>query len=187
MIKNTTQCYGSIAIIFHWLSVLLILVIFSLGVWLSELSYYDAYYKTIPLWHKSLGVIFFLVAALRLLWRFINPAPGFEPTISRQEQIIARGVHYLFYCLMLLIPLSGYAVATSEGQAVEVFNWFAIPAVIEFDNSSDSVSKVHAFLAWLLLVLAMVHTAAALKHHCIDKDHTLLKMLGIKKKENTCD
>ena len=68
-------------------------------------------------------------------------------------------------------------MATSEGKGVEVFHWFTVPAILKVDNSSDWVSNLHAGLAWTLIILVLLHSAAALKHHFIDKDKTLLKML----------
>ena len=181
MLKNTKNTYGWLSICIHWVSVFLIIALFSLGLWSEGLDYYDANYKVVPLWHKSLGVLFFMLVIFRTVWRFVSPVPQLEDSLSILEKKAATGFQIVFYLLMLIIPLSGYAVATSEGEAISVFGWFSISSILQFDNSSDIVSDIHSTLAWLLIVLAGIHALAALKHHIIDKDNTMLKMLGLKK------
>ncbi len=186
MLKNSIKTYGWISIFFHWISVVLVVVLFSLGLWGEGLDYYDANYKVVPLWHKSLGFVFFVLVIMRTTWRLLNPVPMWDESVLEWEKKLAAVIQYTFYLLMFVIPLSGYAIATSEGDALVVFDWFSIPSFIQFDNSSDIVSEIHGTLAWLFIVLAMVHASAALKHHFIDKDNTLLKMLGLASKKHSC-
>lgn len=187
MLKNTKNTYGWVSIFLHWIAALLVIVLFALGLYIEGLDYYDANYRVIPLWHKSLGFIFFILVIFRLLWRLINPVPIMENTTSKFEHIAAMGGQYIFYILMLIIPLSGYAIATAEGDAFWVFDWFVIPSIIQFDNSSDIVSNIHEKLAWLLMMLVFVHVTATMRHHFINKDNTLLKILGLLKEENIND
>lgn len=183
MLLNSRAGFGLVAIVLHWLSALMVVGLFAGGLWMVGLHYYDPWYVKAPFWHKSTGVCFFCLVVLRLLWRLLSHVPAFEVTVSPWERIVARAVQYVFYALMLCIPPTGYLIATAEGHAVDVLGWFSIPAIVEFDNSSDLMSDIHGFLAWLLIILAVIHAAAALKHHFIDKDKTLLKMLMIKQGE----
>ena len=79
MWRNTDQAYGIIAIALHWLVAAAVLGLFGLGLWMVNLTYYDTWYRTAPSIHKSVGVLLFLVMALRLLWRLMNPKPAPEP------------------------------------------------------------------------------------------------------------
>ena len=79
MWRNTDQAYGIIAIALHWLVAIVVLGLFGLGLWMVNLTYYDTWYRTAPSIHKSVGVLLFLVMALRLLWRLVNPRPAPDP------------------------------------------------------------------------------------------------------------
>ncbi len=77
--------------------------------------------------------------------------------------------------------ISGYLISTADGRAIEVFNWFSIPALGElFSDQADIAGEIHYYLAFSLIGLAVLHALAALKHHYINKDNTLKKMLGVK-------
>ncbi len=181
MIFNSVLRYGWLAILLHWLSALLISGLFFSGLWMVGLDYYDSWYTKAPFWHKSVGVIFFILAIFRLSWRLMNVSPAMELGMSKTERRIARLVQFLLYGLMLCIPVSGYWVSTAKGNPVDVFGWFLVPVTFQLDNSTDIWSEIHEVMAWLIILLAVMHVTAALKHHFINKDKTLLKMLGLEK------
>jgi cytochrome b561 len=75
--------------------------------------------------------------------------------------------------------LSGYLISTADGRGLEVFDWFSVPATLSgLDRQEDIAGEVHLYLAWTVIVLAALHALAALKHHFIDRDPTLMRMLG---------
>lgn len=179
MMFNSRSRYGVVSIFMHWLFVFLIPGLFFSGLWMADLDYYDSWYTKAPFWHKSIGVIFFILAIFRLLWRLLNISPAWDAGIGPLERSAARLVQWLFYGLMLLIPISGYLMATAKGHPVDVLGWFVVPVSIEVDNSKDLWSEIHEILAWMLVLLALLHAGAACKHHFINKDNTLRKMLGL--------
>jgi cytochrome b561 len=178
MLKNNQRNYGWVSIGFHWLSFVVIMFLFGLGLWMSDLDYYHAWYIRAPFIHKSVGVLFFLLVFLRIFWRAFNIRPSFEISVSFAERFLALSAQYIFYVLMLLIPVSGFLMATSKGNPVDVFGWFEVPVIVLVDNTKDRWSDIHEVLAWSLMVLVVLHVVAALKHHFKNKDQTLLKILG---------
>lgn len=148
---------------------------------MADLDYYDSWYTKAPFWHKSLGVIFFILTIFRLSWRLLNVRPAWDVEVNTAERIVARIVQWLFYGLMVFIPVSGYLMSTAKGLPVNVFGWFEVPVSLRVDNSTDVWSEIHEVMAWLIISLAVIHAAAAFKHHFINKDKTLLKMLGLAK------
>ena len=92
----------------------------------------------------------------------------------------------LLYGLLFALMISGYLISTADGKSIDVFGLFAVPAIIsDIPNMEDVAGKVHWYLALLLISLTGLHTLAALKHHFIDEDQTLRKMLGVRTQNNT--
>jgi cytochrome b561 len=87
--------------------------------------------------------------------------------------------HGLLYAGIFLVMISGYLISTAKGRGVSVFDLFEIPAFITgLPNQADLAGAVHFYVAWGLVLLAGLHALAALKHHFIDRDATLKRMLG---------
>jgi cytochrome b561 len=180
-IRNTVQGYGLVAVLLHWLVALVVVGMFALGVWMTGLTYYDEWYKRGPDIHKSIGILLFITVLARVIWRSINVRPGDEPGIGKLQRRIAHGVHLLLYVLLFALMISGYLISTADGKPIEVFELFAVPATIsDIANMEDVAGKVHWYLALILISVVGLHTVAALKHHFIDRDRTLKKMLGIR-------
>ena len=177
MWRNDNNAYGWVAIVLHWLMAVLLVGMVILGVWMVTLSYADPWYHRAPSVHRSLGVVFFLLLLLRLAWRFANQRPAFEAGVSRRERQLALLIQAAFYLLMLAIPVTGYLMSTARGRAVDVFGLFELPATWQLEGQVDMLGQMHETLAWLLVGLLVLHVAGALKHHFVDKDRTLLKML----------
>lgn len=179
MLKNTTTEYGRIAIALHWLVTVAVIGLFALGLWISDLEYYDAWYQRGPALHKSIGVLLFVVVAFRLAWRWLNPVPRPEPTHAAWERRLAGVAHVLLYALLFATMLAGYLISTADGRPIEVFGLFSVPATLSgIENQEDIAGEIHEILAFILIGLSGLHAAAALKHHFIDRDRTLRRMLG---------
>ncbi|WDE04171.1 cytochrome b [Thalassomonas viridans] len=177
MYKNTTQGYGRIAKLFHWLSAVVIFALFGLGFWMVDLTYYSEWYKTAPHWHKSIGILLLIATVLRLVWRKINITPDAIETHSVAVRKSAHIAHVLLYGLLLVLMCSGYLISTADGRAISVFNWFDVPALGKlFSNQEDISGIVHEYAAYILISTAVLHALAAIKHHVIDKDATLTRM-----------
>lgn len=178
MLKNSTSGYGWISIAIHWLSALVIFGMFGLGLYMVDLTYYDDFYKTGPYIHKSIGILLALVMLGRLLWKVMGSKVAPLATHKSWEVRLAHVVHFLLYMIFFMIAVSGYLISSADGSSIEVFGIFEVPSAIDsIDNLEDIAGDVHECLAWLLIGLVVFHVLGAMKHHVIDKDNTLRRML----------
>ncbi|WP_136067263.1 cytochrome b [Modicisalibacter radicis] len=177
MWRNTRSGWGLVSILVHWLSALAILGLFALGWWMTGLGYYDDWYNRAPWIHKSLGMLVLGVSILRLLWRLVPATPSAHG--HRLERLAAHLGHGLIYAVMLVIFISGYLISTADGQAISVFGWFGVPALVTgLPNQATVAGDIHWYAAWTLMVLVLGHTLAAFKHHFVDRQDTLVRMLS---------
>jgi cytochrome b561 len=177
--RNTDNSYGLVSIGLHWLIAAAAIGLFALGVWMVELGYYDPWYQRAPQLHKSLGVLLFGVMLARLAWRRANPRP--RPIGSALQNRVAAGVHSLLDVLLLTLAVSGYLISTADGRAIEVFTLFSVPATLSgLAQQADIAGRVHQLLGFALIGRTALHGGAALKHHFIDRDRTLKRMLSSK-------
>lgn len=162
----------------HWASALLILGLFGLGVWMRSLSYYDSWYQTAPIWHKEIGILTAALIVLRLIWRLMNTPPAPLHSHKVWEIKLAHLAHGLMYCFIFVIIISGYLIATADNRGIDVFGLFEVPAVITaFEQQEDLAGFIHEWVAYGLIALVIIHVVGALKHHLVDKDTTLKRML----------
>jgi cytochrome b561 len=179
MMRNDQQRWGMVSVWLHWLSALAVIGLFALGLWMVELTYYDDWYKEAPDIHRSIGVLLFIATVLRLLWRWSNPKPAPLASHSRLEKIAAGAAHVVLYLMLFAIMISGYLISTADGLAVDVFNLFSVPATLQgIEHQEDIAGVFHYWLAVSLIALVVLHALAAIKHHFIDRDATLKRMLG---------
>lgn len=174
--SNGVSGYNKLAKLLHWLSAIIIIGLFAAGFWMVDLSYYSDWYKTAPHWHKSVGLCLMLLTVGRLIWKIKSTSPAIEGTAF--EKKAASAAHHLLYVLLFTLFISGYLISTADGRGIEIFNWFELPGLGSFvENQEDIAGWIHEYTAYSLIGLASLHALAALKHHFIDKDNTLKKML----------
>jgi cytochrome b561 len=180
MLKNSTEAFGLISILLHWLMAMMLIGLFAVGLYMTELDYYDSLYHTLPWWHKSIGLLVIGLLIFRFIWTISNPAPTALESHKKWEVSLAHITQKIFYGLILLIGISGYFISTAEGKGIDFFNLFEVPAIIQSleEDRADLIGEVHKILAITLIVLAGLHAVAALKHHFIDKDETLRRMIN---------
>lgn len=177
--RNSSQEYGHFSVLLHWLMALAIYAMFALGLWMVGLGYYDSWYHNAPEIHKSVGVILFMLLIMRLIWRILSPPPAALESYTPLICYSAIAMHWLLYSLLLAILISGYLISTADGQPISVFGLFTLPALISgAGEQADLAGEIHLWLAWGVVVLSVLHGLAALKHHFIDRDITLKRMLG---------
>ncbi|MEM7208068.1 MAG: cytochrome b [Pseudomonadota bacterium] len=178
-LTNTPERFGTVAIALHWVMALAIFGLFGVGWYMVDLTYYDELYKTLPFYHKSVGITLAAVLLFRIVWKLMNPTPKPLAGSSSFEKFAAKAAHLLIYVLLLAIVFSGYLISTADGLPISVFDWFFVPASITgIPEQEDIAGFVHEYLAYALMALVAVHAAAALKHHFFDNDDTLKRMLG---------
>jgi len=169
--------YTGTAIALHWLAALLIFTTFPLGVYMHELALSPLKLKLIS-YHKWLGVTIFLLTMARLAWRATHTPPPLPETIPAWQQRAAHGVHLLLYVLLLAIPVSGWLMSSAKGIPVVYLGLVQLPDLVGKDKAlGDLLAGVHQMLNFGLLALVGMHIAAALKHHFIEHDATLRRML----------
>ncbi len=175
--------YPLVSRILHWLLAVLMIFLFGLGFYMMDLGYYDSNYTLAYRVHKEVGMIALVLGFCQLLRLVIHRSPDLLPTLRTWERISARTVHSLLFALIVLIPLSGYAIAVGAGQGVDFFGILTIPALLpealttsEMDIE-DLASRAHFYLAWVGVALVTLHVAGAIKHHFIDRDDTLRRIL----------
>ena len=179
MWKNSASCYGIIARTLHWLMAVLLVGLFALGWYMTELTYYDPWYKDSFDLHKSFGLLAFILAFARLAWVLHDRPPALLKSMKDWEVLAAKSTHHMLYVLMVLIPISGYLISTADGHAIEVFGLFELPAIFPVvDNMEELAGQVHYYLAFGTAFLVLGHIGAALKHHFINRDRTLGRMFG---------
>ena len=175
MLRNTNKSYGVISVVLHWTMAFALVSLFAAGLYMTDLSYYDSLYHIAPWWHKSVGLLMLLLLVLRIVWIWLNPKPKPLESHKPWEIKTANFSHRLLYLLIFLLCVSGYLISTAKGEGIDFFNWFNVPAIQELSaEATDLAGEIHFYLAWGMIVLAALHAIAALKHHFIDRDNTLM-------------
>lgn len=173
--------YSPLQISLHWVVAILVLGLFGSGFWMVDLTYYSAWYRSAPFWHKSVGVLLALLVVIRLGVRFSSSPVTPLKTHSQAVVRLSHAVHAILYLLLIALVLSGYLISTADGRGIDVAGLFQLPSFGElFAEQSDKAGKIHKYVAYSLMGLVGVHALAALKHHVIDKDLTLKRMLTSK-------
>ncbi|PCK09532.1 MAG: cytochrome B [Alteromonadaceae bacterium] len=181
-INNRPTHWGWLAVLMHWSTALCVFGLFTLGLWMTGLDYYSPWYKQGPWIHKSIGVLLLLLTLLRLFMRLSLKAPLPLESHKSGERMAAKATHMLLYALILIIIMSGYLISTADGRSIEVFSWFSVPATITItgiqgEAQEELAGSLHWYSACILMGLVGLHILGALKHHIVDKDTTLLRML----------
>lgn len=177
--RNTSARYGLVSVLLHWLVALAVFGLFGLGFWMVGLSYYDPWRQSAPDLHKSIGIVLFAVMLLRVLWRVLNPTPAALSSHGPLTRLASKLGHGALYLGLFGVMISGYLISTADGRGIDVFGLFSVPAALTgIPQQEDIAGAIHEYLAWSLVIFAVLHGLAALKHHFIDRDSTLLRMFG---------
>ena len=161
----------------HWLVALLIFTQFALG-WLAATWRLSPTKLDLFVWHKSIGMVVLALVVLRLVWRLATPAPPLPAAMPAWQRAAARTSHVLLYIVMLGMPLTGWVINSASGVPFKIFWRIPLPSITAADKHvADIASLVHFSLGVLLALLLLVHIGAALRHHFIQRDNVLIRML----------
>lgn len=169
--------YPLVSRLIHWASALVIIFLFFSGWYMVELDYYSLWYQTLPDLHQLIGVgllILWGYKIIRLFWvQHPHPLTTFKPS----EIIAASVVKWLFYLLVIMLCISGYLMSTAGDQHA-LLDLLILPTILLFESDTlDILGSTHRYMAYIIMVLMLLHILAALKHHFYDKDATLRRMI----------
>jgi cytochrome b561 len=167
--------YTRTAIGLHWLLALMIVGTFAVGLYMTSLPFSPQRVKLYN-WHKWAGVLILSLSAARLLWRLGHRPPADLPMPAWQRRS-AHAAHLALYVLFFAVPLAGWAYSSAAGFPVVLFGVLPLPDFVPVDRElSEAIKPFHGWLAYALAAVVALHVAAALKHHFVDRDATLLRM-----------
>lgn len=176
-VKSILRGWGWSHIAYHWLSVILIVGLYFLGDYMVDLDYYDPWYQSGPFWHRSFGLLLFALFLLRFL-NILRTGKPEAVTAAKWERLVSILVHWLFYILVVTACISGYLISSADGRGVSFFGLFDVPAVVSgVDLLEERAGSVHEYAVNTIMILGLLHGLAALKHHFLDRDDTLLRMI----------
>lgn len=168
--------YHLVSIALHWLLALMILGSLGVGLYMTGLPFSPARLKLYN-WHKWAGMTILALSAVRLLWRLARQRPADLPMPAWQRRA-AHGTHAALYALFFAVPLAGWAYSSAAGIPVVVYGVLPLPDWVAPDRElSETLKPLHHWLAYTLAAAIGLHVAAALKHHFIDRDGLLQRML----------
>ncbi|MER2519179.1 MAG: cytochrome b [Bdellovibrionales bacterium] len=179
----TNPSYDKVAKTFHWLIALAILGMLALGWTMGDAPNGPGKSALYGL-HKSIGIAILLLSLLRLGWRLAHSAPPMPSAMKTWEKALARIVHGLLYVLMIGIPLSGWAMVSTSSRNFPTVLFGLVPlphlpiisTLANKQEINEFAHESHELLAYGMVALLVLHVAAALKHHWIDRDDVLTRI-----------
>lgn len=169
--------YTGTAKVLHWLMALLIIGLFALGQYMSDLSMSPRKLQLYS-WHKWVGVTVFMLLLVRVGWRITHQPPALPEQMSKLQRIASHVGHTALYLLMIAIPISGWLMSSAKGYQTVWFGVLPIPDLLGKDKQlGDALAELHGALNGLLMFIVVIHVLAALKHHFIDRDNILRRIL----------
>lgn len=176
-LRNTTSRWGIVAQSLHWLIVALVITQIVLARIGHELPLGMEKLAVLAR-HKSVGITILGLAVIRLLWRWMNPTPSLPNTLKPYERVLAKVTHAALYALLFAMPITGWIMSSARNFPVSWFGLVQLPDFVAPNRPLyDAMHETHEILAWILVSTALLHAAAALKHHFVLKDDVLRRML----------
>lgn len=172
--------YNLVAILLHWVLALAIVGAFCMGLYMADLPVSLTKLKLYN-WHKWAGVTILALSALRLLWRLTHRPPALPSRMLSAmpgwQRVAYHGTHHLMYLFFFLVPLTGWAYSSAAGYPIVWFGVLPLPDFVSPDKAlAAQIKELHELSAFGLAGLVVLHVAAALKHHFIDRDGLLDRM-----------
>ena len=173
--------YNTVAMVLHWLLALVILAMFGIGIYMTDLPFSPQRLKLYN-WHKWAGVTFLALTLLRLVWRMTHRPPALPVAVTRTmpgwQHRAYHATHHLMYLLFFAVPLVGWAYSSAAGFPVVWFGQIPLPDLLPVNKEvAELIKPLHKLLALALMALAGLHIAAAIKHQWVDRDGLLSRML----------
>lgn len=177
--NNATQPnrYSNLSIALHWIMLLLLAAVYACMELHESFPKGSDLRNTLKTWHFMLGIVVFVLAWLRIVARVISPTPPIQPTPPAWQSILAKLMHLALYALMIAMPLGGWLMINAAGKPVPFFG-FELPILIGEDKAlGKQIHELHETFGVIGYWLIALHTVAAIYHHRVMKDDTMLRML----------
>lgn len=175
-IKNSENRFGAMAILLHWGMAVLLIALLILGLYMVRLPINLEKLKLYG-WHKEYGILALILVIIRIIWRGVNVTPLLR--LPLWEKFAARAVHWAFYSFMIALPITGWLITSAAGLPISFFGLFVLPNPVASNGHLIKLfEEIHKWLAYGLIATIVLHTSAALKHHFINKDDILRRMLS---------
>ncbi|GAC17318.1 cytochrome b [Paraglaciecola arctica] len=177
MVQINQQRYATLSIILHWVMFLLLVAVYSC-IELREIYPKGSDLReTLKTWHFMLGLSVFILVWIRIIVRFIKPAPEILAVIPRWQQLLAKAIHIALYILMIGMPIAGWLILSGEGKNIPFFG-LNLPALIAQNKPlAETIEEVHKTAGTVGYYLIGSHALAGIFHHYVQKDNTLRRML----------
>ncbi len=185
--STLTPSYSKVAIILHWLIALLIIGQLIGGKVMMAMDPNALKFELFQL-HKSFGILILILSVLRLLWRLTHKAPPLPEGMKPYERFGAKFSHWGFYVLMIGTPLAGWLMVSANPTIIttklfKLVKWPDVPGIARSEALKDLMSQTHEYMAYAIIALLILHVGAALKHHFINQDDVLTRMLPFLKRK----
>ena len=176
-LRNNSQAWGSLSIGLHWLTLIMILSLAAVGMNMDDLPNGPLKIQVYAM-HKSFGLTVLALTAIRLTWRLFSVTPEPGPGTPKWQEWIAKLVHGALYFLLFAMPISGWLYNSAAGFPLKYFGLFSLPKLSTYNPELKHLAgDAHETFFYILALLMLMHAGAALKHHYLDKDNTLTRML----------
>ena len=176
MKNRDVKVYSSGSKLLHWLIAVIVILMLSFGYILEDVP--EQYRSTAYMFHKSLGLTVLFLMYVRIFMIWFTGKPPLPESVPFLQKMISRLVQYSFYVLLIAMPLCGWIMSVAADYIPTYFGLFKVPLPIEPNKALASLmQEFHETMAWILIGLIILHILAALKHHFIDKDNVLKRML----------
>ena len=184
-LRNTTTGYGAVAKLLHWLIAFGMIGIVVLGMVMHELDPFNGSwlgYTTFQLYqfHKSVGFTLMALVVVRLIWKMSNPTPELPSGMKSWEAFLAKSVHIALYVALIGMPITGWLMVSASPFQIpsSYFGLFNVPHLLGPSEQLEAIfMTLHDLLGKLLIAALVLHVAGALKHHFVEKDDVLKRML----------
>lgn len=184
---SAARRYTGVAIAFHWLIAIALAGLIAIGLAMTHADLAPLRRFQLYQWHKSVGITVLVLSVARLAWRLGHAPPPLAETMSRIERRAASATHGILYALLLGLPLAGWAVVSASPFDIPTLlygtvPWPHLPILSDLADKAAaeaSLKRVHAYGAYLMIALLLLHVAAALRHHLLLRDDTVWRMLPI--------
>lgn len=174
---SSPATYDSLSRFNHWVIAIAIIGMLAVGLYLEFGGLEREAKRPLVDIHKSVGVLVLAFGLWRVLWRLGQGFPAPISSMPSWQETASKVTHWLLLLGIVLMPVSGVLGSVFRGRDVNVFGWFAIPGQAEVPWLASLASGTHGLVGKVLAVLVIIHIAAALKHHFLDRDLTLNRMV----------